>query len=202
MLQNRAVVIGVGMVLLIAALAVAGYRYDARIMDALYLWPAGLTGVMKVFTIYGSWFVLLPAVILGLLFAYSHLRGEFGLRMGIAAASAAVVVEVLKRVLMRTRPGVLHQVSVSGASFPSGHALDSTVVYVMLALIVTGLAERYRNWAIILYLLPLFIGWSRVYLGVHWPSDVLGGFGIGLLIVGAAAASKRASAKQSDTATT
>lgn len=201
MLQNRAIVIGVGMVLLIAALVIVGYRYDARIMDLLYLRPAGLTGVMKVLTLYGSWLVLLPAVILGLLFAYLHLRGEFGLRMGIAAAVAAVLGEVLRRVLLRARPAVLHQVSVSGASFPSGHALNSAVVYVMLALIVAGLAERHKNWTIILYLLPLFIGWSRVYLGVHWPSDVLGGWGIGLLIVGAASASKPAR-QQADTTTT
>lgn len=202
MLQNRAIAFSAGMVLLFAALAIAGFRYDQRIMDALYVRPHGLIPVMKMFTLYGSWFVLVPAVILGLLFAYTHLRGEFGLRLGIAAAVSAVLVEVLKRVLMRTRPSVFHQVSAGGSSFPSGHAEDSVVVYGMLALIIIALAPRFKNWTIVLFVLPLFIGWSRVYLGVHWPSDVIGGWGIGMLILGAASAGEPASKDQNKASVT
>jgi undecaprenyl-diphosphatase len=195
MLPNRTTVLTAGLLLVLLALAIAGYRYDARIMDLLYLQPSGLTWVMRVCTLYGSWLVLLPAVILGLIFAYLNLQGEFGLRLGIAAAASAVLVEVLKRVLERARPSLLQQVQASGSSFPSGHALHSVVVYGMLALMIMTIAGRYKHWPAILFLLPPLIGWSRVYLGVHWPSDVIGGWGIGLLVLGAASAGKPATPK-------
>jgi len=92
---------------------------------------------------------------------------------------------VLKTTVHRTRPqyaaAYLHGHSYS---FPSGHAMMSTICYTMLAFIIGTLAHwpaRRRWW---LYLpstaIVLLIGFSRLYLGVHYPSDVLGGFAAGL----------------------
>jgi membrane-associated phospholipid phosphatase len=67
-------------------------------------------------------------------------------------------------------------------SFPSGHALGATVLYGMIAYL---LAVRYPQWAIGIYLLTIIligvVGFSRLYLGVHWPTDVLAGWGSGFL---------------------
>lgn len=187
MLEKRILVVIFGMALLAGGVGIAAARYDAAIMERLYMQPPLLASVMKVVTFYGSWFVLIPAVVIGMLLSYKHLRGDLAMRMGVSGVGAAALVEILKLILARTRPTVLHQVSSSGASFPSGHALDSMVIYGMLALILMSLLPASARWTRLLLVIPLLIGWSRVYLGVHWPSDVLGGWGIGLMILAVAA---------------
>lgn len=100
---------------------------------------------------------------------------------------AAVCVQVLKRVFAVPRPGDMTLVSLPGSfSFPSAHSFCSLVAFGMVGLLifralsVRGIA---RNKAlvpgIILALLALLIGVSRIYVGVHWPVDVLGGWLLG-----------------------
>ncbi len=76
-----------------------------------------------------------------------------------------------------------HLVEVQTLSFPSGHLANSMVVYVLLAVFLIR-DEAKRRWAVgAAILLSLLIGTSRVLLGVHWPSDVAGGWAFGLLWV-------------------
>ncbi len=90
---------------------------------------------------------------------------------------------LLKNIFQRTRPDVLHLIEVGGYSFPSGHAMISTAFYGMLGyLLWLNLRERAKPaWpvAVITPCLIFFIGVSRVYLGVHFPSDVIAGFAAG-----------------------
>lgn len=90
---------------------------------------------------------------------------------------------VLKHAFQRTRPDIQHLIEVGGYSFPSGHAMISTAFYGMLGyLIWLSMRERAKPaWPVILLTLCLvfFIGVSRVYLGVHFPSDVVAGFAAG-----------------------
>jgi len=89
----------------------------------------------------------------------------------------------LKLGFERPRPDLVpHASRVYTASFPSGHAMLSAVVYLTLGSLLTRLEQRRRIKAFFIGMavfLTLLVGASRVYLGVHWPSDVLAGWCVG-----------------------
>lgn len=90
---------------------------------------------------------------------------------------------VLKAVFHRTRPNIQHLVEAGGYSFPSGHAMIAAAFYGVLGyLLWLNLRERSKpSWYVIVLTVGLIIaiGISRVYLGVHFPSDVVAGFAAG-----------------------
>lgn len=109
----------------------------------------------------------------------------------IAVGGAQALSETLKAFFARPRPDIVpHEVAVYSASFPSGHAMLATAAYFTLAFILAAEIDRQRN-RTGLYasaaVLAFLIGVSRVYLGVHWPSDVLAGWCAGLAWAVAAA---------------
>jgi len=102
-----------------------------------------------------------------------------------AGISGGMVVTLVKHAVDRTRPELVpHWVDVHNASFPSGHAAGSAMVYMTLAALATQ-ATRHQRLRHAIVLLAVFlvgaIGVSRVYLGVHWPSDVAAGWCFGTL---------------------
>jgi undecaprenyl-diphosphatase len=101
----------------------------------------------------------------------------------LASGGGELLSKILKITIRRARPEILpHIAYADGFSFPSGHTFAATVFFGFLAYI---LAKKFQNknaklsvW-LFFSLLILTIGFSRVYLGVHWPTDVLGSFVIG-----------------------
>ena len=101
----------------------------------------------------------------------------------VAISSGAIASTLLKMGFARSRPDFIGQlVEVHTASFPSGHAMNSAVTYLTLGALLAR-AEDDRSVRIYLVaaaiFLTLVVGFSRVYLGVHWPSDVIGGWCVG-----------------------
>lgn len=101
----------------------------------------------------------------------------------IASLGAVLLSYGLKSIFVKVRPDLWQSaVEETSFSYPSGHALGSMVLYGFLAYLV---ATRFPQFSWLIYLLAVSliggIGLSRLYLGVHWPTDIIGGYGIGFL---------------------
>jgi undecaprenyl-diphosphatase len=100
-----------------------------------------------------------------------------------ASAGGLLVSSLLKYTIDRPRPDLVpHGNIIYTSSFPSGHSMMSAVIYLTLAALVVRLMERkqLKGYAFgVALVLTLLVGVSRVYLGVHWPSDVLAGWAAG-----------------------
>lgn len=100
-----------------------------------------------------------------------------------AVAAGTVATRFLKHGYNRPRPDIFeHGAWTYTASFPSGHSMMSAVVYLTLGILVARIQRRRSvRWFItsISVLLTLLVGLSRIYLGVHWPTDVAGGWMLG-----------------------
>jgi undecaprenyl-diphosphatase len=117
---------------------------------------------------------------------YLFLHGLYknGLFIFLASVGGWFLNEALKGTFNRTRPNIVpHLREVSSSSFPSGHALTSAVVYLTLGTLLMRIAEgrlaKYYCIAIAMFVTVL-VGSSRVYLGVHYPTDVIAGWLIGM----------------------
>ena len=148
---------------------------------------AAATTVMKAVTWLGSSSVIVPLVVV--VGCYLVLRRRDWRAAALVAAAflgAFVWSNLVKAIVERPRPPAsLALVSVTGAGFPSGHATQAAAFYGMLALVLTvrrPVATRVAAWVAALVVVAA-VGLSRVYLGAHWLSDVLGGYALGALWV-------------------
>lgn len=145
--------------------------------------PEWLREAMIDFTALGGGPVLTSVVVIALgLLAVRRLWLTAGLVLA-ATLLGSILSAQAKLLFARPRPDLVdHLVEVRGLSFPSGHATNSAIIYLTLALIISQVVPGRRTRAYIIgvaVLLAGIIGISRVYLGVHWPSDVLAGWTIG-----------------------
>jgi membrane-associated phospholipid phosphatase len=127
--------------------------------------------------------VLMVALVAGFLALQRHWL-TLALVLG-GTISGSLAVTLVKNLVGRARPMITdHLVSVSSLSFPSGHAANSAIVYLTMATLLSQLVEG-RAARTYLFagaaLIVTLIGMSRIYLGVHWPSDVLAGWAFGTL---------------------
>jgi undecaprenyl-diphosphatase len=145
--------------------------------------PALVT-VARGFTFLGEPVVLIGlSLVVAAWLAYQR-RGRYALALVVVTLVGRGLAEIQKYAIDRIRPeNEVHLVPVSTPSFPSGHATSSMIVYLTLAIVLA--ADTRWKWPAVAGALALSfcIGVSRLMLGVHWPTDVVGGWAFGLLWV-------------------
>ena len=138
----------------------------------------GLTPIIKAITeLGGVAFTVLAGVLIFMFCKKNRWFITFDL------VGVTLVNQVIKHIIRRPRPNVLRLVEESGYSFPSGHSMVSMAFYgIIIYLVYKNVSNKYLKWILIilLSLLILSIGFSRIYVGVHYFTDVAGGFLLGL----------------------
>lgn len=110
-----------------------------------------------------------------------------GLAMGLTTLFSAFTSETLKIFFGRARPDLVPQLDIiNNAAYPSGHSTNAAVVYLLFIMLVPK--ARHPGWQTAAASLILLTGLSRIMLGVHWPTDVIGGWMLGTSFALAAAA--------------
>jgi undecaprenyl-diphosphatase len=134
------------------------------------------------FTYLGNWWTVVGVTFAGALLLLYRGKNWGALTLLIVTFTGRALVILQKAHFARLRPEEdLRLVEVSYQSFPSGHAANPTIAYVGLALLLFDDPKQRRVAAIGAMALAMLIGISRPMLGVHWPSDVVGGWSFGLL---------------------
>ncbi|WP_195694669.1 phosphatase PAP2 family protein [Priestia megaterium] len=139
-----------------------------------------LTSIMKFFTFIGSLPAIIVLSVLIMFFLYTVLKHRSELILFVAAIlGSSVLFRILKQIFQRERPNLHRLIEISSYSFPSGHATNAFAFYGILAFLLwRHLPTRWGRTILILLsvIMILAVGTSRIYLGVHYPSDVLAGY--------------------------
>ena len=101
-----------------------------------------------------------------------------GLAMGLTSLASAFTSEMLKLYFVRLRPDLVPHLDIQHtAAYPSGHANNAAMVYILFIMLVPQ--ARHPGWQLAAAIMILLTGLSRIMLGVHWPTDVIGGWMLG-----------------------
>ncbi len=143
---------------------------------------AALTNAARVVTWVGSAFLLVPLALIACVgLARMGLRRE-ALAVALALGGAMLISDCVKLLVSRPRPPVEHLQAVTGSSFPSGHATQASAFWISLVFVLPAVGaspKLTRAAARLALLIVVAVAASRVYLGVHYPSDVLAGMLLG-----------------------
>ena len=139
-----------------------------------------ITELFKGITFFASPLFL---IVLSILLFFIFKNKKYGLLSAANLIVVTLVNQILKFIFSRPRPFEWMLINESGFSFPSGHAMVSMGFYGMLIFLIwqTNISKHTKKiWTIVLSLLILLIGISRIYLGVHYASDIAAGFTLSL----------------------
>lgn len=156
-------------------------QFDSRVISVVQgMESPWLTTIMKCFTFIGSTPVVITISIcsLFLLFKFLNHRLELVLFL-VLVAGTAILNQLLKLVFQRERPTLHRLIEETGYSFPSGHSMAAFALYAALSFLLWRHVPSKSGRTIVIcisILMILMIGCSRIYLGVHYPSDVVGAY--------------------------
>ena len=178
-----AILLGLAVLTALAGIGVRAWApsFDAQALQAIAGGRnATLTSIAWVVTQAGS-FVLLAPLSIAFLLLRRWKRPADDIALVVIAAGSAVLPFVVKLIVARPRPTIEHLSHLSSLSFPSEHTTQAAAIYLAIAIMLSQSLTRGWREAVIAFgvLIALAVAWSRVYLGVHYPTDVAAGLVLG-----------------------
>jgi undecaprenyl-diphosphatase len=165
-------------------------QVDDDVLDFVVRHRSGvLTALARTLTFLGSSPVLYALLVVGVIIGRVRRHVLLPLLCLLWFAAGQLVRTGINQAIARPRPPAeLHLTGASGYAFPSGHTTSATIGYGLAALLVGSYLRGHRRGrrragttaGVIAVVLAVGVGWSRVYLAVHWPTDVAGGWTLGI----------------------
>lgn len=137
-----------------------------------------LFSIAKILAFIGSPEFLIPVITITVITGFLKNKRDFTLGLTLASAGTYLINTIIKNVIRRPRPTEFMLAVEHSLSFPSGHAMTNTAIYLFLAYYVSTYIDNRRKklYYTIAAIMSVLMSLSRVYLGVHYPTDVLAGF--------------------------
>jgi undecaprenyl-diphosphatase len=164
---------------------VEGILFDVAVLDFIHNSTSPvLLSIMKFISFIGSGWFLIPAI--GIVIMYTFIKKRHYISKILLANTLGswIFNYILKWIFQRTRPFDYALVKQGGLSYPSGHSMVTMSMYLAIAYLLSRNvhdAIKKRNIYIIASSIIILMGVSRMYLGVHWPTDIVGGYIMGYL---------------------
>lgn len=167
------------MVILIASERIASF--DHTVITFIQGCEASsLTSIMRFFTFIGSYDSMIVIILIVTIFLYIILKHRLEIILLLTVViSTPILNGLLKQFYHRERPELHRLIEIGGYSFPSGHAMMAFAFYGILAFLLWRHIPSFTGRMVLILLSSLFIlliGISRIYLGVHYPSDIIAGY--------------------------
>ena len=183
-MTNKCLKLTITMLISVFILLMIGYdnifqAFDLKIISCIQsLKNEYLTVFYKMITIIADTYQSAIITILIVAFLYIKKHYREALFLAITMSACGIAMPLLKNIFSRERPDFYRLIEISGYSFPSGHTTSATTMYLTLAIVVLSIMNKLNKYFIfsIAVIGIVIIGSSRIYLGVHYPTDVLAGF--------------------------
>lgn len=190
-MTNKCLKLTITMLISVFILLMIGYdnifqAFDLKIISCIQsLKNEYLTVFYKMITIIADTYQSAIITILIVAFLYIKKHYREALFLAITMSACGIAMPLLKNIFSRERPDFYRLIEINGYSFPSGHTTSATTMYLTLAIIVLSIMNKLNKYFIfsIAVIGIVIIGSSRIYLGVHYPTDVMAGICLGISIV-------------------
>ena len=190
-MTNKCLKLTITMLISVFILLMIGYdnifqAFDLKIISCIQsLKNEYLTVFYKMITIIADTYQSAIITILLVTFLYFKKYYREALFLAITMTTCGLAMPLLKNIFSRERPNFYRLIEISGYSFPSGHTTSATTMYLTLAIILLSIMKKLNKYFVfsIAVLGIVIIGSSRIYLGVHYPTDVMAGICLGISIV-------------------